>query len=161
MSMRAHFLALALALSTSVLAGCGHHFVLEAPSDFIALDEGEQARRGYAMRATSADGVVIAVREIANERHGSRDFWVQAIRNRLRRAGGYALLEESEVRAATGETGHQMRFGRDESGRPYAYWLTVFVSDERITLVEAGGRREAFEAQDEPIRRAIERVRLR
>lgn len=155
--MRTHVL---LVLSLAVLGGCGHHFELAAPDDFVALQEDEQARRGYAMRATSADGVVIAVREIANDRHGSREFWVQAIRNRLRRAGGYALLEESDVRAATGETGYQMRFGRDESGRPYAYWLTVFVDDERITLVEAGGRRDTFDEQTASIESAIARVRL-
>lgn len=159
MSMRNSLFVLALSLSA--LAGCGHHFELDAPNDFVELDEGTQASRGYAMRATSADGVVLAVREISNDRHGSRDFWVQAIRNRLRRAGGYALLEESEVRAATGERGHQMRFGRDESARPYAYWLTVFVNDDRITLVEAGGRQETFEAQGDAIRRAIEGMRLR
>lgn len=158
--MRSHVVLFALRLSFAALAGCGHHFELAAPDDFVTLDEDQQASRGYAMRATSADGVVIAVREIANDRHGSRDFWVQAIRNRLRRAGGYALLEESDVRAPTGETGHQMRFGRDESGRPYAYWLTVFVDADRITLVEAGGRRDALDAQTASIESAIARLRL-
>ena len=158
MSIRAMVIAIVL----GACAGCaGRHFELETPDDFVELDERAQGRRGYALRATSADGIVIGVREIENDREGSRDFWVQAIRNRLRRAGGYALLEESEVRAASGETGHQMRFGRDEGAHPYAYWVTVFVRDDRITLVEAGGRREPFEAQADAIQRTIAGVRLR
>jgi len=152
MSMRASVIAILLWACT----GCaGRHFDLHAPDDFVELDERAQERRGYALRATSADGIVIGVREVENDREGSRDFWVQAIRNRLRRAGGYALLEESEVRAASGETGHQMRFGRDESSHPYAYWVTVFVRDDRITIVEAGGRRELFDAQADAIQRSI------
>jgi hypothetical protein len=148
-------------LSLCVFVGCGPRFDLATPRDFIALDQGEQANRGYALRATTADGVVIAVREIENTRHGSQDFWVQAIRNRLRRAGGYALLEEEEITAASGERGHQMRFGRDDNGHPYAYWLTVFVTNDRITLIEAGGRRETFEEQSSAVRDAIAAVRFR
>jgi hypothetical protein len=142
------------------LAGCGHHFTIDAPDDFVELEPEREQRRGYAMRATSADGVVIAVREIDDAREGSREFWVEAIRNRLRRAGGYALLEEEDVRAASGDSGHQMRFGRDESGRPYVYWITVFVRGDRVTVVEAGGRREVFEAEADDVRRAIASVRL-
>lgn len=161
MSTRTTWTVLVLMLSAS-LAGCaGRHFDLDTPDDFVELEEGAQQRRGYALRATSADGVVLAVREIDDDREGSREFWVQAIRNRLRRAGGYALLEEEDVRAASGDTGHQMRFGRDESARPYAYWVTVFVRDHRITIVEAGGRRETFDAQAEEIRRTITGIRLR
>lgn len=152
-------LALAL-LALASFAGCGHHFSIDTPADFVELEPEREQRRGYAMRATSADGVVIAVREIADGREGSRDFWVDAIRNRLRRAGGYALLEEEDVRAASGDTGHQMRFGRDEAGRPYVYWITVFVRGDRVTVVEAGGRREVFDEESDGVRRAIASVRL-
>lgn len=155
------WIALVLALCATAAGCAGRHFDLETPDDFVELDADAQQRRGYQLRATSADGVVIAVREIDDAREGSREFWVQAIRNRLRRAGGYALLEEEDVRVASGDTGHQMRFGRDESARPYAYWVTVLVRDDRITIVEAGGRRETFDAQAEVIRRTIAGIRLR
>ena len=107
------------------------------------------------------DHVVIAVREITNDRHGSADFWVAAARNRLRRAGGYALLEEAEVRAASGEAGHQLRFGRDEGGRPYAYWLTLFVTHDRIFVIETGGRRELVEAQASELQASLSSFRIR
>ena len=151
----------ALSLSLALIAGCGPHFAIDTPADFVALDEATQARRGYSMRATSADGVVIAVREIDDPQRGSREFWVEAIRNRLRRAGGYALLEEETVRIASGDAGHQMRFGRDESGRPYAYWVTGRGRPGRVTVGEAGGARSVFDAQAEDVQRAITTLRLR
>lgn len=151
-------IAMLVALS---VVGCGHRFEVSTPTDFVQLEEDAQQRRGYAMRATTADGVVIAVREIENDRHGSADFWVAAVRNRLRRAGGYALLEEAEVRAASGQAGHQMRFGRDEGGRPYAYWLTLFVTHDRIFVIEAGGRRELMEAQVSELETSLATFRIR
>lgn len=113
------------------------------------------------MRATTADGVVIGVREIQNPRHGSGDFWVDAIRNRLRRDAGYALTSEADLRAASGHAGHQLRFGHDESSRPYVYWVTVFVTPDRVFVVEAGGRREHFEAAQARVESAISTFRVR
>ena len=141
--------------------GCGHHFEVRMPEHFVELDASAQERAGYALRATTAEGVVLAVREIANEEHGSREFWVDAIRNRLRRAGGYALLEERDVSLASGDSARQLRFGRDEAGRPYAYWLTIAVRSDVIILIEAGGRRDAFEAREAALTQAIASVRLR
>ncbi|MBX7191383.1 MAG: serine/threonine protein kinase [Sandaracinaceae bacterium] len=155
--MRALVFTLAAALA---LAGCGHHFQIHTPDRFVELEPGAQERMGFAYRATSANGAVLAVREIDNDRHASAEFWVEAVRNRVRRAGGYALLSESEVRSADGRTGHQMRFGRDEGQHPYAYWVTLFVTPDRIFVVEAGGRREPFEAEQASIEQAIGALRL-
>jgi hypothetical protein len=143
------------------LAGCGQHFDVVAPDDFLELAQSDSRRYGYDMRATTADGVVVGVREIENPRHGSRDFWVDAIRNRLRRDAGYALTEESDVTTASGQSGHQLRFGHDESSRPYVYWITVFVTPDRVFVVEAGGRREHFEAAVARVEAAISSFRIR
>ncbi len=159
--MRALILLLALVLS-GVIGGCaGRHFRLEASDAFVELDPAQQSREGFAYRATTANGAVIGVREVDNDRHASADFWVEAVRNRIRRAGGYALLSESDVRSADGTAGHQMRFGRDESQHPYDYWITVFVTHDRIYVVEAGGRREHFEPAREAVERAIGSLQLR
>lgn len=157
--MRAILVSLVLALGAA-LSGCGHHFELHAPARFVELDPDVQARMGFAYRATSANGAVIAVREVDNDRHAGADFWVEAVRNRVRRAGGYALLSESDVRSADGTPGHQMRFGRDEQQRPYDYWITLFVTNDRIFVVEAGGRREHFETERASIEEAIGALRL-
>jgi hypothetical protein len=149
--------AIALALSVSA---CGQHFDVARPDDFLELAPEDSRRYGYEMRATTADGVVVGVREIDNPRHGSRDFWVDAIRNRLRRDAGYALTSESDVTGAAGASGHQLRFGHDESSRPYVYWITVFVTHDRVFVVEAGGRREPFEAAQARVEQAIASFRV-
>lgn len=139
-----------------LFAGCGgRHFEVASPDHFVELEESRQRELGYELRATSADGVVLGVRQIDNDRHGSGEFWVEAIRNELRRGGGYALLEESEVRASTGEAGHQMRFGRDEEGHAYRYWVTVFVTHDRIFVIEAGGREDRFASAQTELEAAI------
>ncbi len=145
----------------ALAAGCGgRHFALSAPADFLELDPRAQEAHGYRYRATTANGVVLAVREIDNERHGSADFWLEAIRNSLRREGGYALLEESDARAATGESGRTLRFGRDEDADPYTYWLTLFVTPERLYVVEAGGRRETFDEARPEVEAALATFRI-
>jgi hypothetical protein len=158
--MRIIHAALTLALGASTL-GCGQHFDVAAPDDFLELASEDSRRYGYDMRATTADGVVLGVREIENPRHGSRDFWVDAIRNRLRRDAGYALTSEADVTSASGQSGHQLRFGHDESSRPYVYWVTVFVTPDRVFVVEAGGRREHFEAAQARVESAIATFRVR
>lgn len=149
---------LSLAAGLPVLAGCGSSASVEAPANFVVLEDDSYG--GYEQRATNAHGVVLAVRDLDNEVEGNLQFWVDAIKNRLRTRGGYALLEEAEVQAASGHTGHQMRYGRDESGTSYHYWVSVFVTGERIVLVEAGGRREIFEETQPEVEQAIASLHL-
>jgi hypothetical protein len=158
--MKIHSLALLVLVTALTAIGCGPGFSVRPPEDFLDLDDASTHARGYAMRATSADGVVMAVRALGNDRHGSADFWVEAIRNRMRRDQGYALVSESDVTAASGESGHQMRFGHDDGGHPYAYWLTVFVTHDRIFVVEAGGRQERFEAATAQVQQALGSFRI-
>ncbi len=144
--MRPPYLLILASFGLSLLGGaCGPAFVLERPADFLELDDSRNAPRGYAYRATSADGAVVAVRRLENRGHGSLAFWTEVIRNQLRYGGGYAVLEETSVRAASGESGTRLVCGRDQGGRTYTYWVTLFVVDEQLFVVEAGGEREAFE----------------
>lgn len=135
------------------LAGCSG-FALRPPEHFVELEEPEWS--GFALRAVNADGVVLGVREVDNDPSGSLTFWTDAIRNRLRTVRGYALVEERSVKAATGQVGHQLLLGRDEGSQTYDYWVTVFVTDRRVLVVEAGGRREEFDRVQHAIRRAID-----
>lgn len=150
------FFGLFFALSLT-LTGCGHHFEIEEPDDFVEL---EDDRAGYAFRATSAHGVVLAVREVDNESEGNLEFWVDAIKNRMRMNGGYELLEEKDVTAKSGQRGKQLRFGRDQHGVTFRYWLTIFVSKDRVHLIEAGGREELFDEAAPRVERAIANVRV-
>jgi hypothetical protein len=144
--------AIAIAIAIAATSGCGTNFTMTAPDGFVELEE-EYSQ--YDTRFTSADGVVISVREIEHDPQGDLDFWVEAIQNRIRMNGGYALLDTKDVRAATGQSGKQLRFGRDQNGTPFKYWITIFVTESHIHLVEAGGRTEHFDAAEARVERAI------
>ncbi len=122
------------------LAGCGPSFEVGTPAGFVELEEDYSA---YDYRATTADGLVLAVREIDHDPEGELSFWVRAVENKMRERGGYALLDRQKVTSADGLQGEQLRFGHDEqSGKPHLYYITVFVTEKWIYLLEAGGTKE-------------------
>lgn len=127
----------AAAFAASLLAACTN-FTAVTPKGFVELEDQEL----YDYRATNADGLVIGVREMDNEPEGELDFWARAIENQLRNNGGYALLETREVKSKDGVTGKQFRFGHDQGKTPHLYYLSVFVTEDTIQLLEIGGTKE-------------------
>jgi hypothetical protein len=125
------------ALSASLFAACTN-FTAVTPKGFVELDDQDL----YDYRATTADGLVIGVRELDNDPEGELDFWARAIENQLRNSGGYALLETREVKSKDGVTGKQLRFGHDEGKTPHLYYLSVFVTPDTIQILEIGGTKE-------------------
>ena len=138
------------------LAGC-RHFKASTPTGFVELPDQEAP---YEYRATTHDGVVLAVRALKNEPPGDLAFWAQAIELRLRQQGGYALLETRPVRDARGLEGRQLRFGHDEGARPHLYYLTLFVT-KRIFLVEAGGARDLVQRESPKIDQFVATFQVR
>ena len=137
----------------AVLVGCNsRHFVAATPPGFVDMGtiypDGEY-------RATTADGVVIGIRNVDNEPKGELAFWARALENRMREAGGYALLDKRSVTNRAGLTGTQLRFGHDEGKTPHLYWVTIFVTDARIFILEAGGEKSEMEKQAPQIEWAI------
>jgi hypothetical protein len=126
---------LSLAMALGLLA-CGHPFEATPPPGFVEF-EGRYQSNEY--RAASADGVVIGVRAFENDPKGELAFWSRAIENRMRNIGGYALLEKRTVKCRGELTGTQLRFGHDEGKEPHLYYVTIFVNDKRVFLLEAGG----------------------
>jgi hypothetical protein len=155
---------LPLLLLVAALGGCSA-FELEVPANFVELEEPDGS--DYALRATNADGVVLAVRQVYNERGGSLEFWRQAIENRVRAVNGYALLEQKAVTAASGEHGFRMNFGRDEGAQTFAYDLAVFLTDDHwyrdacLVIVETGGKKADFDKVATEVERAIAELQLR
>ena len=130
----------------AVLAtACGPSFVTSNPPGFVELENDYDA---YDYRATTAEGVVLAVRELDNAEDADVSFWLTAIKNKMKERGGYAFISEAEVKSADGVSGTQLRYGRDDkSNNPHLYYLTVFVTDAKIWLLEAGGTKKLVEAQ--------------
>lgn len=147
-----------LALAT-VLVGCGPSFVPHAPAGFVEIENEYDA---YDYRATTADGLVVGVRELEHDPQGAPAFWLTAIKNRMRERGGYALLEEVAVTSADGVAGTQLRFGHDEaSGEPHLYYLTLFVTDDALYLVEVGGTKELMTTHQADVAAAVAQFRTR
>jgi hypothetical protein len=140
--MRATWTLFALGMSALLLAACGRPFDVKTAPGFIELEEPS----GYDYRATTPEGVVFSVRAIDNpSEQGDLAFWTRAITLRLRDVSGYALLDTHDVTAKDGTKGKQLRFGHDEQGKPYSYWVTLFVAQSRVFIVEAGGTKPQVE----------------
>ena len=134
--------AIFLAFVSLAALGCSSRpFVPATPTSFVELKN----QYTYDYRATTPEGVVLGARAIDNDPKGDLAFWSQAVELRLRNLGGYALLEKKDVSCLGGLKGTQLRFGHDEESRPHLYYVTLFVTDKRIYVLEAGGEKSQME----------------
>ncbi len=134
-------------------AACAPRASLQPPPGFAVLKDQEE----YVYRAATADGVAIAVRAEKNEPRGNLDFWFKALDNQLRRVGYVPEAAPAEVRTTSGLSGREHRYVRLENGRKYRFWLAVFVTDNRVWVVEAGGDEARVDgAMPDAIQKAIE-----
>lgn len=116
---------------------CGRPFRIHTPTGFLELDDSH-----YAYRASTADGVVAAVRVIEEPlaaQRGDLAFWERAVVLRLVRERGYAHLSSSDVRSRDGSPGRELVFGHDEGGKAYVYKVRLFDAQDRLFVLEAGG----------------------
>ncbi len=155
MMKMAKTIAILLALTSLLLLdGCLH---IDTPRGFVELDDAAD----YDYRSTSATGVVLAVRteDSRKDEGGDLGFWSEAVTRKVRRLGGYALLEERDVKTGKGLAGKQLRFGHDRNQRPHHYWVTLFIDGDDLHVVEAGGPKEAFTELEEGLEKAIASLR--
>lgn len=144
-------------LFLGLVAGCGRPFDVKTAPGFVELENQAQ----YEYRATTPEGVVTAVRVVEDEDRGDLGFWTQAVLLELRDVRGYALLESAEVTSADGTKGRLLKFGHDEDGKPYTYWLTLYLAQGRLFLVEAGGAKEAFERAKPGVEWTLKSVKVK
>ena len=148
-------LALLLCLVATSLVGCAT-FEIETPDEMVAVEE---SNREYV--AMTHDGVVLRVlvhsqgEGVNDVPRAGHDFWVESVRERMRTRGGYALLEEREVQSVDGHRGTRMEFGRDQDGVPYQYWMVLFVTEDNIHVIDAGGRQDRLEGARDALERAL------
>jgi hypothetical protein len=132
-------------------AACGRPYSAATPDGFVALDEDHYDTDANEYRASTADGVVLGVRAYDNDPKVDLSLAVRALENRVRLGEGYALLEKKEAKARDGTKGMTLRFGHDESGGTHLYYVTVFVTDDWVYLVEAGGKKDLVEKAQKSI----------
>ncbi len=147
-----------LILFALLATACGPSFKATTQPSFVEIDNKYD---DYDYRATTADGLVIGVREIVHDPKGEEAFWLQAIKNRMRDSGGYALTESVPVQSGDGVKGTQLRFGHDEDeGKPYLYNVTLFVTPKKLILVEAGGSKDQMKEHQVEIDRVISSLQV-
>jgi len=146
-----------VALLLSMIAGCGRPFDVKTAPGFVELEN--QTQHSY--RATTPEGIVMAVRVVDDEKRGDLAFWTQAVTLQLRDVSGYALLSNDEVKSLDGTLGRRLEFGHDEDGKPYTYWVTIFLAQDRLYLVEAGGAKATFDRARPSIDWMTKSVRVR
>lgn len=142
----------ALLLTLLAALGCSRPFIPATPPGFVDLGD-RYGRNEY--RATTADGVVLGIRAFDNDPKGEMAFWSRALERRMRETAGYALLEKRDVVTKGGLKGIEMRFGHDEGKEPYLYSLALFVTEQKVFVVEAGGSKAEVTKQAAQIDWAI------
>lgn len=156
--MKKAMLLAALFTSAALNVACG------GPSASVATPPGFgvlKDQKEYVYRATSAEGVVLAVRAEKNEPQGNLDFWADALDRTLRRAGYVAEGNPGSVRSGDGLSGRVHKYTRDQGGRAQRFWIAVFVTEGRVWVVEAGGDAQRFKGKiQDGVQRAIESISL-
>ncbi len=148
-------------LALNTLVGCDE-FELSAPPGFVELESS-----AYAFQATNAQNVVIAVRTL-DANGASHEFWQTAVREQMRRLGGYELVDERDVRSKDGTAGSQLSFHRQENGKRHVYTVATFVKEDsfafvdrrRLFVVETGGEAAAYESQADTLTRTLASIEL-
>jgi len=122
---------------------CGPSARVTAPDGFAELDEVDT----YSYRATSAAGVVIGVRTEDNNPRGNLQFWTNALDLKLKKSG-YTALSDAPVKVSSkaGLEGRRLRYQTQKDGRNHEYWVTVFVTEANVIVVEAAGDEAYFDA---------------
>ncbi len=147
------------ACALALLCACGPSLTLTTPSGFVELTE-ESPDETFDYRATTADGLVLAARQLEHSPHGTLEFWTRAVENEIRQRGGYALLESQPVKTAGGLSGTQLRFGHDEGRKPHLYYVTIFVTERFLYLLEAGGEQGQLEQHRAALDSAVASLRI-
>jgi hypothetical protein len=146
---------LMLSILTTFASGCARGFEIATPDGFAELDDNDH----YRYRATSAEGVVLAVRREKNEPEAGLDFWTKALDNELT-GRGYNLVATDSVKSKNGTQGTRLRYTVTRNGRPNVLWVAVFVSGSRVVIVETGGDEAHWKSVEPKVTSAIEAIEV-
>ena len=156
-------IACALVVATQALAGCAT-VSIDLPSDFLVLERDAEARE---LRAATADEARVWVREHDAPPGAELPFWRKALMRDLVDARGYTVLEERDVKDATGREGVELLCEATLGGVPHRYLLAVFVLptafptffDDTIRTVEYAAEKDVFETHLAAVRAGIKAMR--
>lgn len=154
-------LAEASGLSTRTIQRieAGHPASVETLKSIAAVFEVDFASLSPTPPESPTMSVSPTARTEKNDLRGNTDFWSESIDLKLTRAG-YTKQADKEVTTARGLKGRQLRYAVERRGREHRYWVTVFLKDDRVVLVEAAGDSEHFGAAEATVERSIATLRV-
>lgn len=132
-------------LTLFVLVGCGRPYAPATPDGFIDLSERYENNDNDEYRAATADGVVLRVRAYDNEPKADLTLAVRVLENSMRDGRGYALVGKREITVRDGTKGVALEFGHDEPSGSHIYIITLVVTEKRVFVLEAGGKKATVE----------------
>ena len=151
------FAGAVLLLASVSATGCGRPFKVETAPGFIELS----GQNEYAYRATTPEGVVVAVRVVEDEDRADVDFWAKAVTLQMRDVSGYALTSSKDVQSRDGTKGKELRFGHDEDKKPYEYVVQLYAAQGRLFVVEAGGAKEQMDRAKDSVAWTMKSVKVK
>jgi hypothetical protein len=149
--------ALCFFLPVAALAGMSgcRTFSVKTPDGFV-----KYRRTSTYYRAVSPENSLIVVRSRENDPRGSLSYWAETLKRDLTKVRGYKLLDESKVENAQGKEGVQMRFNGAFRGRMFTYYISVFVTNERIFTVETLAEKDHIDRRKEAFQKAVASMKI-
>jgi hypothetical protein len=137
------------ALLLLALAGtaCNNDFDPKTPKGFVAFDtsyanrwwQHEDKDPEYDYRATSPDGVNLAVRRFKNDPQGDVAYWSDAIVQRLAAYGTYSLTSSRDITNHQGYAGREITLKHSAQGSEHLYRVAVYDRKGWLYVIESGG----------------------
>lgn len=149
-SWRLHVVA---ALTSLMLAsGCANHHALTTPEGYVSLKN----PGAFDYRATSAHGTALALSSHPNEdRNGGLKFWSDAVEYQKVTLDGMKLAARDSLKSSDGVEGTLFDFRSGEGDGQLAYLIGLYVTAEKVHVIEAAGPASAVEADHEKLRTAM------
>lgn len=129
--------------------------VMDTPTGYVSID----AMDPDVFHAVSPSGNTLRVRVHENPEEGTLQFWQEAIQRTLTEERGYTVIASVPVSTAAGLGGIETTYAPNAEKPEYLYVIDLFIDDDRVIVVEAGGEFETFSAELDAIRASVRSLR--
>ena len=129
---------------------CGPTYKMESPDGLVKYEKGHGK-----FAWTTADGVRVKARDVKNEPKAELPFWTDATQRHLT-ARGYTKKAERCFTTVRGTKGCTLEWLAPRGNEDWVYAVSIFVVDERVTLVEAAGPFARYVAIEAKLAKALE-----
>ena len=135
-----------------LIFGCAVPYSIEAPEQFKRYTTKTE------FKWITADGVMLKAREVENYPEASLSFWSDAARQHLEKIG-YLHEKTTCFKTKDGLDGCTLKFALPHGAEDWVYQETIFVVDDAIVLLEAGGEYSRFNAVETDLAKALKSFR--